>query len=47
MLSVKQGGVEDSFWVFGMIRPGIKPRSSESLANTKAFRSEQDLIILV
>ena len=31
MLSVKQGGI---FKVFGVMRPGIEPRSPEPLANT-------------
>ena len=34
MLSVKQGGIKYHFWVFGMIRLGIKPRSRRPLANT-------------
>ena len=34
MLSVKQGGIKYDFWVFGMIQPGIEPRSSKPLANT-------------
>ena len=27
MLSIKWGGIMYHFWVFGMIQPGIKPRS--------------------
>ena len=38
MLSVKQGGIKYYFWVFGMTRPGIEPRSPESLANTLAIK---------
>ena len=34
MLSAKQGGIKYHFWVFGMTRPGIKPRSPGPLANT-------------
>ena len=34
MLSVKQGGIKYHFWVFGMIWPGIEPRSPGPLANT-------------
>ena len=34
MLSVNQGGIKYHFWVFGMTRPGIEPRSPGSLANT-------------
>ena len=34
MLSVKQGGINYYFWVFGMIRPGIEPQSLGPLANT-------------
>ena len=25
MLSDKQGGIKNQFWVFGMTRPGIEP----------------------
>ena len=32
MLSVKQGGIKYHFWVFGMIRPVIEPRSPGPLA---------------
>ena len=34
MLSVKQGGIKYHFWVFGITRPGIEPRSPEPLAST-------------
>ena len=34
MLSVKQGGIKYLFWVFGMTRPGLEPRSVRPLANT-------------
>ena len=34
MLSVKQGSIKYHFWVFGMTRPGIEPRSLGLLANT-------------
>ena len=34
MLSVKQGGINYHFLVFGMTRPGIEPRSPRPLANT-------------
>ena len=38
MLSAKQGGIKYHFWVFGMTRPGIEPRSSGQLANTLLIR---------
>ena len=38
MLSVKQGDIKYHFWVFGMTRPGIEPRSGEPLANTLLIR---------
>ena len=34
MLSVKQGSIKYHFWVFGMTRPGIEPRSPGPLVNT-------------
>ena len=34
MLSVKQGSIKYHFWVFGMTRPGIEPRSYWPLVNT-------------
>ena len=34
MLSVKQGGIKQYFWVFGMTRPGIEPQSPGPLVNT-------------
>ena len=34
MLSVKQGGINNHFWVFGMTWPGIELWSPEPLANT-------------
>ena len=34
MLSVKQREIKYHFWVFGMTRPGIEPRSPRPLANT-------------
>ena len=34
MLSVKQGGIKYLFWIFGIIRPGIEPRSPGPWANT-------------
>ena len=34
MLSAKQGGIKCHFLGFGMIRPGIEPRSLGSLANS-------------
>ena len=34
LLSVMQVGIKYHFWVFGMTRPEIEPRSSGSLANT-------------
>ena len=39
MLSVKQGGIKYHFFsVFGMIQPGIEPRSPGPLANTLLFK---------
>ena len=38
MLSVKQGGIKYHFWVFGMTRPRIEPRSPGPLANTLTAR---------
>ena len=39
MQSVKQGGIKyHFFWVFGMTRPGIEPRSPGPLANTLTAR---------
>ena len=38
MLRDKQGGIKYHFWVFGMTRPGIKPRPPEPLANTQLIR---------
>ena len=35
MLSVKLGGIKYHFWVFGMTRPGIEPRSPRPLAQIK------------
>ena len=32
MLSVKQGGIKYHFWVFGMTRAGIEPRSTGPLS---------------
>ena len=37
-MSVKQGGIKYHFWVFGMTRPGIEPRSLGPLANTLTAR---------
>ena len=39
LLSVKQRGIKYYFKVFGMTRPGIKPRSLGPLANTLSTRS--------
>ena len=35
--AVKQGGIKYHFWVFGMTRPRIEPRSSRPLANSTHF----------
>ena len=37
MLSVKQAGIKYHFWVFGMTRPGIEPKSLGPLANTNHY----------
>ena len=34
MLSAEQDGIKYYFWLFGMTRPGIEPRSPGPLANT-------------
>ena len=31
MLSVKQGGINYHFWVFGLTRPGIEPQVSRAI----------------
>ena len=38
VLSVKQGGIKYHFWVFGMTRLGIEPRSHWPLVNTLTIR---------
>ena len=38
MLSIKQGDIKYHFLVFGMIRPGIEPRSPGPLANAQLIR---------
>ena len=38
MPSVMQGGIKNNFWVFGMTRPEIEPRSPGPLANTLLIR---------
>ena len=47
MLSVKQGGIKYHFWVFGMTRPGIEPRSPGPLANTLTARPMSGIIIII
>ena len=44
MLSVKQGGIKYRL-VFGMIRPGIEPRSPEPLANTLTINKPIQYIV--
>ena len=46
MLSVKQGRIKYHFWVFGMTRPGIEPRSPGPMANTLTARPIVVLILL-
>ena len=46
-LSVKQGGIKYHFKVFGMIRPGIEPRSPGPLANTLPTRPMSAITILL
>ena len=36
-MSVNQGGIKYNFWVFGLIWPGIEPRSVGPLAITLAI----------
>ena len=38
MLSVKQGGIKQHFWVFGITPPGIEPRFPGPLVNTLRTR---------
>ena len=45
MLSVKQGGIKYHFWVFGMNRPGIEPRTPGLLANTLLDPNLVELIL--
>ena len=44
MLSVKQGGIKYHFWVFGMTRLRIEPRSPGPLVNTLLIRPKLILI---
>ena len=44
MLSVKQGSIKYHFWVFGMTRPGIEPRSTGPLANTLTIMKMSGII---
>ena len=39
ILSVKQSSIKYNFWVHGMTRPGIEPRSPELLENTLLIRT--------
>ena len=41
MLNVKQGDIKYQFWVVGMTRPGIEPRSLGPRANTLFIRLMQ------
>ena len=38
MLIVKQGGIKNQFWVFGVTRPGIEPLSPGPLVNALLIR---------
>ena len=42
VLSVKQDGTKYHFWVFGMTRPGIEPRSPGPLVNILLIRPVND-----
>ena len=44
MWSIKQGSIHNYFWVFGMTRPRIEPRSLRPLANTLPIRYQ--LVVL-
>ena len=46
MLSVKQGGIKYHFWVFGITRPGIEPRSPGPLANTLTIMPMSGITLL-
>ena len=37
MLSVKQGRIKNYFWIFGMTRAGIEPRSDGSLGERSTY----------
>ena len=47
MLSVKQGGIKYHFWVFGITRPAIEPRSLGPMANTLLIRPMTRFLMLV
>ena len=49
MLNVKQGGIKYHFWVFGMTRPGIEPRSPGSFSpnwGSKKRNKKESMICL-
>ena len=49
MLSVKQGGIKYHFWVFGMTRRGIEPRSpvlGQWTSEEYLKKSKENLILL-
>ena len=47
MLRVKKEASSTIFWVFGMTRPGIEPRSTGRLANTLTARPMSGIYYLV
>ena len=46
MLSVKQRGIKYHFWVFGITRTGIEPRSPWPLASALTIMSRKDHLLL-
>ena len=47
MLSVKQGGIKYYFWVFGMTRPRIEPRSPGTMANSVTIVPMPDMYRII
>ena len=45
LLTIKQGGIKDHFWVFGMTRLRIELRSSGPVANTLLIQLMAQLIL--
>ena len=47
MLRIKQGGIKNHFWVFGMTRSGIEPRTPEPLAKTLLIKPMAQFLIQI